>query len=89
MGDLRHLCGRHSADPAVPPVHLYQVLLQREEEEAAAEEGREDQPERCERENHHGSGEWMRNLQPDQTRNQLQEAPVLIRHKPAGRAGLT
>lgn len=62
MGDLCHLCGRRSADPAVLPVHLHQVLLQREEEEAAAEEGREDQPEGRERKNDYGFGEWQQPL---------------------------
>lgn len=56
MGDIHHLCVRRSADRALLSVHLHQVLLQREEEEAAAEEGREHQPEGRQRENHHISG---------------------------------
>lgn len=57
MGDLHHLCVRSSADSADLSVHLQEVLLQREEEEAAEEDGREDQPERSQWENHHSSGE--------------------------------
>ena len=38
MGHLRHLCGRRSADRVLLPVHLHQVLLPKEEEEAAEEE---------------------------------------------------
>lgn len=40
MGNLRNLCGRRSAHPDLLHLHLRQVLLQREEEEA--EEERED-----------------------------------------------
>ncbi len=65
MGDLRHLCSRCSADSDLLSVYLRQVLLQREEEEAAEEDDEwEDQSEWSERKNHFSSGEWQCPLEP-------------------------
>lgn len=57
MGDLHHLCSWRSADSALLPVYLHQVLLQRKEEK---EEERADQSEGGEWKNNHSPGEWQR-----------------------------
>lgn len=63
VGGLHHLRGRRPADCHLLPVCLHQVLLPREEEEAAEEEGRQDQSDRGQRKIHRFPGEQGRPLE--------------------------
>lgn len=54
VGNLHHLCIRRPSDAPLPPLHLHQVLLQKETEKEEAE--RPAQSKGCEWTNNHDSG---------------------------------